>query len=163
MTLFQKVYVSKRSLSFSKLCLGEILSACAQRNPEDGLTGLLLSETHYFFQVLEGPALPVAAAYGRIAADPRHTDCHVLLERAIPHRMFSDWSMAFREIDTIGSDEHCVELTRATVLNDLLHGADDTLRDLVTQFLDRRRAPNRGRVEWLERGPGGEGPQTAVA
>ena len=33
--------------------------------------------------------------YARIAADPRHSDPRIMLDREIPCRVFADWSMGY--------------------------------------------------------------------
>ena len=100
-----------RSLATAPLTMDELrrihAGACA-RNPELGVTGLLLfsGEAYVkgegpgaFTQWLEGPEQAVRALYERIRADPRHTDVCTEAEgpaRAlcgVDGRLFPRWAM----------------------------------------------------------------------
>jgi len=70
------------------------------RNTKTGVTGLLLYHDGNFMQLLEGDTSQVMATFDRIKKDPRHTGCITLVNEPVSERLFSDWSMAFRNLDS---------------------------------------------------------------
>ena len=79
--------------------LRELLETSRENNQRAGLTGLLLHRDDSFFQILEGDKAAVRSLFEKIAADPRHTRIEVVAEGPIRAREFSDWQMAFIELD----------------------------------------------------------------
>jgi len=66
----------------------------AQCNEQLGITGVLLYGGGRFFQLLEGDADAIESLYlGKIALDPRHAGCMVLLNEPCDRRLFPNWSM----------------------------------------------------------------------
>jgi hypothetical protein len=61
----------------------------------------LLYKDRNFMQVLEGPEEEVRKLVEIIRADARHAGFIKLLDRAIEKREFSEWSMAFRNLDDV--------------------------------------------------------------
>ncbi|QHI97374.1 blue light sensor protein [Xylophilus rhododendri] len=75
-----------------------ILSSARRRNLALNVTGSLLFTGGYFAQVLEGEEPALAEVMALIAADARHRDIRILLDRALDMRLFSAWSMAYTEL-----------------------------------------------------------------
>lgn len=71
-----------------------ILVSARKNNLENGITGGLGLLDGIFIQYLEGPQTSVKAIFARISGDRRHKGIKLLEERAVPGRMFTDWSMA---------------------------------------------------------------------
>ncbi len=69
------------------------------------MTGLLLYLDGNFMQVLEGPEEAVMDIFGKIEKDIRHTNIIVILKDPIAEREFSEWSMAFLNLDEIAKNE----------------------------------------------------------
>jgi hypothetical protein len=90
----QLLYVSDTAPSLPDGTLDAILTASRTHNAPAGITGLLLHIEGGFLQVLEGEETAVRALYDKIARDPRHWNCQVLLDQEAP-RAFGDWSMGF--------------------------------------------------------------------
>jgi hypothetical protein len=93
------MYVSSARRKFGAAELAELLTRAREKNSRIGITGLLLYKAGLFLQVLEGDSGRVRELYDTIASDERHRACSVVLEGALPERRFSDWSMAFRNLD----------------------------------------------------------------
>ena len=72
--------------------LADIVAVSDQLNRRDGLSGGLLVSRGRFFQVLEGEAVDVDRALGRIGADPRHRDVEMVLRSEMTRRLFKDWA-----------------------------------------------------------------------
>ena len=91
----QLLYVSTPTSELAPSALDNILTASRANNALLGITGLLLHIDGGFLQMLEGEERSVRELYTRIAADRRHSDPRILLDREIPVRVFADWSMGF--------------------------------------------------------------------
>lgn len=72
-----------------------MLATARRRNPQVGVTGALLFNEDWFVQILEGGRAAVHATFHRIAQDPRHEGVELLVDMAVPERLFPDWSMGF--------------------------------------------------------------------
>jgi hypothetical protein len=83
----------------------EILDACQKKNPLLDVTGVLVSHSGWFMQVLEGPASNITKLVQLIEADPRHTDFLVISNTTINKRDFTDWSMASVTVDELRFNE----------------------------------------------------------
>lgn len=93
------VYSSRASQSLQKEDLVAILEAARHKNQLHHITGMLVFANDEFLQVLEGEEEVIEKLFTTITEDPRNRDCRVLLDRAIEQRIFSDWSMGFREME----------------------------------------------------------------
>lgn len=99
------VYVSQAVKPFNASELGDLLEYSRVRNASDEVTGLLVYRynTDYgrgnFLQVLEGPDDKLDNVWNRIASDSRHHTIVVIEEGSLETRMFSDWSMGFKNVE----------------------------------------------------------------
>jgi hypothetical protein len=84
-------YVSRVACALDDI--DAILDGSRRRNAERDVTGLLLHDARWFFQVLEGPPAAVGALVLRIAHDARHRDMRLLAAPGVEFRLFSKWSM----------------------------------------------------------------------
>jgi hypothetical protein len=86
------VYVSKKT-DASDTTLKDIIASSKKNNPEEGVTGCLLSGSDSFLQLLEGPADFIDTLYSKISKDNRHENVMTLCEEKIDERLFLSWSM----------------------------------------------------------------------
>jgi hypothetical protein len=91
----QLLYVSNTQPDLAPDALDNILTASRSNNAMMGITGLLLYIDGGFLQMLEGEELALRNLYSRIAADRRHSDLRLMLDREVPERAFAGWSMGF--------------------------------------------------------------------
>nr|WP_249661132.1 BLUF domain-containing protein [Variovorax sp. PCZ-1] len=80
-----------------QLELPEIFSILKQaqvHNARAGISGVLLFNTRFFMQLLEGPELAVDQLYSRIEQDKRHVGIKLISRQTIKQRAFQHWSMA---------------------------------------------------------------------
>lgn len=98
--LFRLIYLSHATRNFSEKKLEELLKASRQRNDMFQVSGLLLYLRDHFLQVLEGPRKDVLQLFENISEDPRHDQVEIMIQGEVPHRLFSEWSMAFSELDS---------------------------------------------------------------
>ena len=86
------VYVSEKT-DASDTTLRGIIASSQKNNPEEGVTGCLLSGSNSFLQLLEGPADFIDTLYSKISKDNRHENVMTLCEEKIDERLFLSWSM----------------------------------------------------------------------
>lgn len=97
MPLYHLIYESRASQPLTDADLLALLQTSRDYNAQHDLTGLLLYSTEgRFLQVLEGRQAEVLALYQRIAQDPRHSACVLLLSGPLAKRRFGEWRMGFR-------------------------------------------------------------------
>ncbi len=98
MSLTQLVYYSRNRAVAGTDCshldlLRTILSASRRNNARDDVTGFLLFDRTWFFQVLEGERPRVIPTYDRIQKDQRHGEVTLMSMRDVRRRSFPRWSM----------------------------------------------------------------------
>lgn len=103
MSLFQLIYVSKRTPSLSRTLLESIVRDSEIRNRRCGATGVLLCCGEHIMQLLEGESDVVEPLFARISADPRHTAIERLLSKPVRRRLFPEWGMGLADLDKKGA------------------------------------------------------------
>jgi len=78
----------------------EILRKSHENNRELDITGMLLYKGGNFMQVLEGSEENVDSLYEVIQKDSRHKDVFTISRETVEERQFSNWEMAFTNLDT---------------------------------------------------------------
>ena len=86
------VYVSEK-IDVSDTSVRDIIASSKKNNPEEGITGCLLSGSNSFLQLLEGPAEFINILYSKISKDSRHKNVRTLCDEKIDERLFLSWSM----------------------------------------------------------------------
>ena len=86
------VYVSEKT-DVSDTTLKDIIASSKANNPEEDITGCLLSGSNSFLQLLEGPAEFINTLYSKITRDGRHKNVRTLCDEKIDERLFLLWSM----------------------------------------------------------------------
>jgi hypothetical protein len=83
-------------------------SAAQSRNPELGLTGVLIFSGLHFAQFLEGPEASLEIMKTSICRDDRHTGVLTLQAHPIEQRRYRRWALAYSgratAIDNVLSD-----------------------------------------------------------
>ena len=86
------VYVSEKT-DVCDTALKDIIASSKKNNPEEDVTGCLLSGSNSFLQLLEGPAEFINTLYSKISLDNRHKKVITLFDEKIDERLFLSWSM----------------------------------------------------------------------
>ena len=86
------VYVSEKT-DVSDTTLKDIIASSKKNNPEEDVTGCLLSGSNSFLQLLEGPAEFINTLYSKISRDSRHKNVKTLCDEKIDEQLFLSWSM----------------------------------------------------------------------
>lgn len=143
--MLQMLYVSGASTQMTDAGIEEILTVSRRNNLRDGITGMLLWADGVFIQILEGEPGAVRTLYRRIQADDRHRNLMLVLEQGADKRLFSQWSMGFKQLDAErASDKKLFQISR-TALADRIAGDDGGL------FLETVLAFSRDFIADLER------------
>ena len=137
--LYNLVYCSRASAGVGDEAVQRIIATARRRNPEHGVTGMLVFGSGIFFQWLEGPRDTVTALMSRLHADPRHDSIVVLSEvEEVRERLFPDWDMELVTGDHIrevlqDARDSASDPQNAQALSSLLVQLDaGQLRDLDT-------------------------------
>lgn len=104
--LHRVLYVATARKPLSRDELATLLEKSRVNNERDGVTGMMLYRDGLFIQALEGPAAAVSDLMGRIRKDSRISSCDVIDEGNTGERIFSEWRMAFRNLDDPGIASH---------------------------------------------------------
>ncbi len=99
MALIHIIYCSvSAEHEFSAAELEQLLQVCRRDNSKAGVTGMLLYQEPWFFQILEGEPGTVEKLYQKIALDRRHTRLMKIVQEPIDARDFGEWSMGRADV-----------------------------------------------------------------
>lgn len=131
----QLLYVSNAARGIPASDLDDILTQARARNPERGLSGILIHVDGGFLQILEGARETVMQVYGRIAEDKRHSQPHVLVDRETDAPAFAAWSMGYEHL-TGAKDEMAgmFGIVREAVAGHLSPGAGRVVATMLETF-----------------------------
>lgn len=97
MELFQLVYYSRNTIYGDDTAymtgVTQILTSARANNKPKNITGFLLADRSWFFQVLEGDKKSLADTLEKIYADKRHTGLTIIQNSKIITRSFDQWMM----------------------------------------------------------------------
>ena len=117
--LYNTVYCSRAAPGVDQIVIDHIVKNAQRRNPENGITGLLVFGSGVFFQWIEGPRDNVMRLMALIEKDPRHQSVVYLGSgEEIRERLFPDWAM---------------ELVSAENVRDVLLDARESANDQSNQ------------------------------
>jgi len=74
--------------------LDDIQVVSIARNTQLDMTGLLITTSDHFMQLLEGPASGVNAVMASILVDPRHHGVRIIRRSELDERCYPQWRMA---------------------------------------------------------------------
>lgn len=98
------IYTSRARQEMSENDLTELLIQSRDKNLRLNITGLLVYGNREFMQLLEGTKQDIFSLYEAIFRDSRHQQVQLLWDGDIDERSFTDWSMAFININNIDPD-----------------------------------------------------------
>jgi hypothetical protein len=100
--LYNTVYCSRASQGVDRTVIDQIIENAQRRNPENGITGLLVFGSGIFFQWLEGPRDNIMQLMASIEKDPRHQSIIYLSSgEEVRERLFPDWAMELVSADDV--------------------------------------------------------------
>lgn len=95
MHLVRMIYVSTITDRTNSGAVQKILTTAKKNNDKHDLTGLLVFNSKYYLQVIEGGRVAVSALLGNLFSDDRHCEMVVLGVEQVDQRAFPNWSMEF--------------------------------------------------------------------
>ncbi len=95
MSLTRIVYCSESVKHIGSNEISDILDVSRTNNAKQAVSGVLLFNSDYFLQCLEGSRAAVNSIYCRICCDQRHHNAQLLAYGEVSERLFSAWSMAY--------------------------------------------------------------------
>lgn len=93
--LHRLIYASRLAPQVDHHQIRDILSVSQRNNAAHQISGLLLFNSGFFLQWLEGGRTQISERFARIAQDTRHTDVELLAFDPAAGRRFSNWSMGY--------------------------------------------------------------------
>ncbi|MBA6293776.1 BLUF domain-containing protein [Colwellia sp. MB3u-70] len=91
--LIHLIYASKAYIDFSKHDIAFLLEKARNKNKSLDVTGMLVSDSGSFLQVLEGEEKTINQLFSTISGDGRHGNIVKIISEVIPERRFNDWTM----------------------------------------------------------------------
>lgn len=91
--LLRIVYASDRPSALNEAGVAAILAQATAHNVQHGVTGVLLTYSTWFLQLLEGPEEVVAPLFERISRDTRHDNVTLLERGTIEAPLCPAWGM----------------------------------------------------------------------
>ena len=104
--LFRVMYISRARRRMINGELADLLAGARERNQTHGITGLLIFDSGYFAQVLEGPKASIEALLANITDDPRHEEYFLVSSGAVENRYFDGWDMDWANIEAFNDTQH---------------------------------------------------------
>jgi hypothetical protein len=99
--LVRCLYASQMKSSHSQEVLTQILDSSRRNNTKNGITGVLLTTSKFFVQLLEGGRDEVNDLYNTIVRDDRHERVRMMLYEETAERRFENWTMGKVNVDKI--------------------------------------------------------------
>lgn len=93
--LVRLIYASKVASHVDYREVKNILAASQRNNTPRGVSGLLIFNSGYFLQWLEGGRAAVSERFTRILGDDRHTNPLLLDYQEVTRRQFTEWNMGY--------------------------------------------------------------------
>lgn len=130
--MLELIYCSQVSPALELPEVFKILKQSQSHNSKAQITGVLLFNTRYFLQILEGLEPEIDALYQRILSDQRHLNVKLIGRRPLEQRHWSRWSMALL---TPGASNQALmrKYCRAEEFNPALLNADNA-RSLMQEL-----------------------------
>jgi len=91
--MYRIIYKSKSKNPIDWKIIEDILHESEKGNDQHEITGLLLSTSTHFLQIIEGKYEDVNDIFMRIAKDDRHCEIKLIGFEVIDARLFSGWGM----------------------------------------------------------------------
>jgi len=121
--MYQLIYLSSATRQLSADALLDLLKVSRENNIKHNITGMLLYFDGNFLQLMEGAEEDVTRLFAIIEKDTRHTGIITVEEGPVSKRLFSDWSMGFKE-------------TSMKEINELPGYTDITAKDFLQHITD---------------------------
>ncbi len=137
-SLARLVYASTKGRYVDGEELKKIMATAKVNNGELGVTGVLIFNSQYFLQALEGTRAQITSLFNTIAKDERHNGIQLISMQDIDHRCWAQWSMRLISI-TEKEEKIYARYSNQTQFNPFIIASD-----LVVDFLNDISKPEKG-------------------
>lgn len=96
--MYQLVYVSSAVRPLTSAQILDLVVCARERNQRQNLTGMLLSKSGNFMQLLEGDRPDVEGCFARIERNPLHRDITVIHQGPAEGRQFPGCPLGFQDL-----------------------------------------------------------------
>ena len=97
--LSRLIYASEVANDLTPEGLQALLTTARRCNRLHDVSGMLVFDSKYFLQAVEGSRTSLSQLYSNLVRDPRHKRLLLLSFESIEQRSFSDWTMGFAAAD----------------------------------------------------------------
>ena len=97
--LSRLIYASEVAQRLAPEGLQALLATARRCNRLHDISGMLVFDSQYFLQAIEGSRASLSQLYSNLVRDPRHKRLLLLSFESIEQRSFSDWTMGFAAAD----------------------------------------------------------------
>lgn len=118
--------------------IDSILSVSRKNNQLSGITGVLLYVEGNILQIIEGEQAAVETLFARIKEDTRHHGVVCMLKEYREQRLFSGWSMGYKQFSSRDIFERLPELKTLKFEKETILNAPDvpqTIQVMIDSFL----------------------------
>lgn len=97
--LVRIIYASEASQKIDVPMIRAILEKAQENNERNDLTGMLVFNSRYFLQAIEGCPQRINALYRTLMVDPRHRNLFILGYEHVTERMYGEWRMNYATLN----------------------------------------------------------------
>lgn len=97
--LVRIIYASEAKAKIDVPMIRSILEKAQENNERNDLTGMLVFNSRYFLQAIEGSPEKINGLYNVLMTDPRHTNLFILGYEHITERMYGEWRMNYATLN----------------------------------------------------------------
>jgi hypothetical protein len=97
--LSRLIYASEVANDLTPEGLQTLLATARRCNRLHDVSGMLVFDSKYFLQAIEGSRASLSQLYSNLVRDARHKRLLLLSFESIEQRIFSDWTMGFAAAD----------------------------------------------------------------
>jgi hypothetical protein len=99
------LYISESTKHFDiSFDIDKILNKANNFNKNNNISGMLIYKGGLFIQLLEGEKSCLELLMSRIKEDSRHDKLRIIYEETTQERLFSNWTMAYKNSDIMKVD-----------------------------------------------------------
>ena len=144
--LVRIIYASEAKTKIDVPMSRAILEKAQENNERNDLTGMLVFNSRYFLQAIEGSPQKINALYNVLMTDPRHTNLFILGYEHITERMYGEWRMNYATLNE-ANKRAFLKYSPSSVFNPYELTAENALRfmqDLsaLTMGVEEEAAPS---------------------
>lgn len=125
--LVRLIYASEANGKIGVDMVKQILAKAQAKNDQNDLTGMLVFNSKYFLQAIEGSPARINHLYNVLMRDPRHKNLFILGYEHISERIYGEWRMGYATL-TEANKRTFLKYSSTSVFNPYDLTAENALR-----------------------------------